>query len=177
MCIRDRLAAASERLAADEPAKVTVLLRETLGFSEAEKLPPYASWVHGLVKCAIGIGDIELARQFVETAQAAAAVVPAPQHAIVTARARVCHAGGDCDSAVQLFTDAAERWAAFGNRVEQAHALLELGGSLQAEGRDAEEPLRQARELFASMGAASGVRRCDELLGESHGTEHNSRAG
>ncbi len=104
-------------------------------------------------------------------------MVPAQQHAIVTARARVCHAGGDCDSAVQLITDAAERWAAFGNRVEQAHALLELGESLQAQGRDAEETLSQARELFASMGAVPGVRRCDELLAESHGTEHNSRAG
>ncbi len=171
------LVAAAERLSADEAESVAALLREALGFSEAEKLPPYASWVHGLVKCAIGIGDIELARQFVETAQAAAAVVPAQQHAIVTARARVCHAGGDCDSAVQLFTDAAERWAAFGNRVEQAHALLELGESLQAQGRDAEETLSQARELFASMGAVPGVRRCHELLAEPHGTEHNSRAG
>lgn len=101
------LVAALERLSADEPVEVGVLLREALGFSEAKKLPPYAAFVHGLVKCAIGVGDNELARQFVDTVQAVSVVVPAQQHALVTAQARLSHAAGDYDTAVQLFSDAA----------------------------------------------------------------------
>jgi len=76
-----------------------------------------------------------------------------------------------------LFADAVHRWTHFGSRLKQAHALQELGQSLLARGDVADEPLREAREMFASMGANPGVLRCDELLGNLPGTDSGSRAG
>ncbi len=49
-----------------------------------------------------------------------------------------------------------------------------LGQSLRAEGHGGEEPLREARNMFAAMGAKYRVRRCDELLGEVSGAQSAS---
>lgn len=47
--------------------------------------------------------------------------------------------------------------------------LLAVGRSLQAQGGDADGPLRQARDLFAEMGARPGVRDCDAVLAVAPG--------
>jgi hypothetical protein len=55
--------------------------------------------------------------------------------------------------AARLYESAAERWREFGSVPELACALLGQGRCLAALGKaEAEEPLREASEHFASMG-------------------------
>ena len=84
------------------------------------------------------------------------------------ARAQLAEAAGDHAEAVALYAEAAERWRKFGNVPERAYALLGQGRCLAALGNpEAKEPLREARELFASMGFTPAVaedrRRCSAL--------------
>jgi len=63
---------------------------------------------------------------------------------------------------------AAERWHQFGNVPERAYALLGHGRCLTALSKpDAEAPLREARELFASMGYKPTLAETDALLGKT----------
>ena len=69
------------------------------------------------------------------------------------------------EEAAELYAEAASRWQEFGNVPERAHALLGQGRCLRALGRPgAEEPLLEARELFASMGYEPMVAEADSLL-------------
>ena len=62
------------------------------------------------------------------------------------------HAGDHAEAAA-LYAEAAARWQEFGNVPEHAHALLGQGRCLLALGDPAaEQPLREAAELFSSMG-------------------------
>ncbi len=64
-----------------------------------------------------------------------------------------------------LYADAAERWREFGNVPERAYALLGHGRSLVALGQPgAEQPLNEARELFASMGYKPALEETEKLL-------------
>ena len=75
---------------------------------------------------------------------------------------------GDHSEAAELYAEAAPRWRDFGNVPERAYALLGRGrclvGARQARGG---EPLREARELFASMGYEPALAETEALLGES----------
>jgi hypothetical protein len=52
--------------------------------------------------------------------------------------------------------------------IEQAHALLAQGRCLTAVGDPgADQPLRQARDLFDGMGARRRVAECDNLIAEA----------
>ena len=52
-----------------------------------------------------------------------------------------------------LYAESAERWREFGNVPERAYALLGHGRCLAALSEpEAEKPLHDARNLFASMG-------------------------
>ena len=67
--------------------------------------------------------------------------------------------------AAALYAEAAERWREFGNVPERAYALLGQGRCLAALGQpEAQEPLREARELFASMGYRPALAETDALL-------------
>jgi len=70
------------------------------------------------------------------------------------------------NEAANLYADAAERWLDFGNKPECAFALLGQGRCLTALGNhaDAEAPLREARELFASMGYQPALTETQALL-------------
>ena len=64
-----------------------------------------------------------------------------------------------------LYAEAAERWLDFGNVPERAYALLGQGRCLTALGQpEAREPLREARELFASMGYQPALAETETLL-------------
>ena len=64
-----------------------------------------------------------------------------------------------------LYAEAAERWREFGNVPERAYALLGQGRCLAALGKpDAEAPLAEARDLFASMGYRPALAETDALL-------------
>jgi hypothetical protein len=63
------------------------------------------------------------------------------------------------------YAEAEERWRTFGAVFERAQALLGRGRCLLASGRPgAEQPLREAREVFVRLGAAPLVADADALL-------------
>ena len=91
---------------------------------------------------------------------------PLVEHALSASRAELAEAAGNHAEAVALYAEAAERWRKFGNVPERAYALLGQGRCLAALGTaEAEEPLREARELFASMGFTPAVAEVNGLLG------------
>ncbi len=94
-------------------------------------------------------------------------VTPLHEHALASTRAQLAEAAGEHADAAELYAEAAERWRAFGNVPERAYALLGQGRCLAALGkREAEAPLREARELFASMGYKPALAETEALLGE-----------
>ena len=84
----------------------------------------------------------------------------------LAARAGLAELEGDLASALTRYEEAAEAWAAFPHVLEHGHALLGVGRCLLALGRTVEagERSREARALFASLGALPLVVETDELL-------------
>jgi tetratricopeptide (TPR) repeat protein len=156
--------AALQCLALGRREQAEALLRE---LSENTRIAQQSQTaVREAVRCAVCIGDIELARGFVTQMEATPTAIPLNQHSLLTARAVLAQAEGDHSTAVALFTEAAHRWDRFGNRLEHAHALLGLGKSLLAAGRkdDGTSRLREALDRFTAMGADHRVQQCRELL-------------
>jgi hypothetical protein len=81
---------------------------------------------------------------------------------------------GELDEALVLYEDAARRWADRGAVLSHAEALHGAGRCLVALGRapEATTPLREARELFAGLGAQPAVERVDDLL--AHATSRTA---
>ena len=91
------------------------------------------------------------------------------QHAAMTARALLVQQHGKHSEAEALLAEAAGRWERFEVPWEQAQALLEQGRCLLALGRPTEagEPLRAARDIFASLGANPVLTEADRLLAQA----------
>ena len=125
----------------------------------------YMSVLPSMMRVALSLDDEPLARRLASGVQPA---TPQEVHAVVTAEAQLAEAAGLQADAAQRYHDAAERWREFGNVPEHAYALLGQGRCLAALGKpDAEAPLREARELFASMGYKPALAETDALLGKS----------
>jgi len=116
------------------------------------------------VRTALAVEEPELARRLVERVEP---VTPLARHALAACRAQLTEVGGDQAEAAGRYQEAAEGWREFGNVPERAYALLGRGRCLAALGRaDAEEPLREARELFVSLGYKLALAETEALLGE-----------
>jgi len=91
---------------------------------------------------------------------------PFREHALCVSRAILSEARGLPDEAARLYAEAAEGWKSFGVVPEQAFALLGRGRCLVAQGLAAEAagPLREAREVFARLGAEPALAETDALL-------------
>jgi hypothetical protein len=127
--------------------------------------PTYARYLPELVRCACGLSDVALARRLVDGVEPR---TPLQGHALCAARAALAEAAGDLGEATSGYAEAAARWREFGNVPERAAALLGHGRGLVALGRrEAEEPLRDARELFRSMGYRPALEECEALLGQA----------
>jgi hypothetical protein len=86
---------------------------------------------------------------------------------LATSRAQLAEAAGEHADAARLYHEAAERWHQFGNVPERAYALLGQGRCLSALNDPAvEAPLREARELFASMGYKPALAETEAHLAE-----------
>jgi tetratricopeptide (TPR) repeat protein len=155
------LAAAAQILASEHRDEASRLLEELADGSARYKA--VAANVTERVRCALGLSLPEVA------ARLAGAVEPRTtldHHADVACRAQLAEHGGDVAGAATLYAEAIERWRAFGDVQELAYALLGYGRCLAALGnRQAEEPLREARDLFASMGYKPALGETDALLG------------
>ena len=91
---------------------------------------------------------------------------------LVTARAILAKAGDDPETALGLFEEAEALWAKFGHVVYRAEALLGAGRCLLALARsqEAAAKLREARDVFAGLGAGPLAADADLLLHRASGT-------
>jgi hypothetical protein len=115
-----------------------------------------------MVRTALAVGDRPLAGRLAEGLKPRQ---PFDEHARCAARAQLAEHDGDLSTAETMYAEAATRWQEFGNLPERAYALLGRGRCLLALGEpDAQEPLGEARELFASMGYKPALRETEALL-------------
>jgi tetratricopeptide (TPR) repeat protein len=156
------LAAAATVLVAEAPQRARALLAELERAAGTHETAYYVRHLTAMVRNALVAGDPELARRL---AAGLKSRYPLDEHALCASRAQLSEHSGDLAEAAALYADAAERWHAFGNVPERAYALLGEGRCLLMLGRPgAEQPLREARELFASMGYEPALVETEGLL-------------
>ena len=133
-----------------EPQRVIESLLEMERIT-AETTPLILSGAAEAVRLAVGAGDLDLAHRLQAGNRGYAG---RSQIILATGAAILAEAEGRLDEAVAAYLDAATRWEAYGNVIEQGYALTAAGRCLigLARGREAVEPLRAARELFAVPG-------------------------
>jgi tetratricopeptide (TPR) repeat protein len=156
------VAGAAARLAAGLHEQARALLAEieqTAGFRET---PYYARQLPAMLRTALAAGDPALAKRLADALEPR---YPLNEHALCAARAQLAEAAGEHADAATLYAEVARLWREFGNVPEQAHALLGQGRCLAELGKpDAEAPLREARELFSSIGYKPALAQTETLL-------------
>jgi tetratricopeptide (TPR) repeat protein len=156
------LSAAVIALAAEAPIRAQAFLAELEQSGSLRETPYYSRQLAALVRAAIAIGDAARASQLIQSVRFR---YPLDEHAACAARAAATEHEGDFPAATALYVEAADRWKAFGNVPEHAHALLGQGRALQAlDDPAAEEPLREAREIFASLRYTRALAETEALL-------------
>jgi class 3 adenylate cyclase/tetratricopeptide (TPR) repeat protein len=157
------LAAAAELLFVQgKPEESKELLAELARSYEIRADPYYVSLLPELVRCALALQAPRLAAQLVDQVEP---LTPLAAHAVSAARARLAEGAGENAEAAALYAQAAKNWRQFGNVPERAYALLGQGRCLRALGQPgAEEPLREGRDLFASMGYGPAQAEAEALL-------------
>ena len=127
--------------------------------------PYYAAALPTILRTALALRQPEIAKRLVDGVEPR---TPLFEHALCAACAQLTEAAGEHAEAAQLYAEAAERWREFGNVPERGYALLGQGRSLAALGNpESEVPLREARDLFASMGFKPALAETEALLDES----------
>jgi hypothetical protein len=148
-----------------QPQLAQALLVEVEQMADFRADPYYASLLLGLLRTALALGEHELGARLVDGVEP---VTPLAEHVLAACRAQLAEAAGDRAQAADLYAQAAERWREFANVPERAYALLGQGRCLAALGEaEAEKPLREADDPFASMGYAPALAETEALLGES----------
>jgi tetratricopeptide (TPR) repeat protein len=158
------LASAAAALAPKSPEQACALLAELEQAAGTVETPYYARQLPAMVRTALAAGDPAQATRLVDRLKPHYSL---DEHALCSARAQLTEHAGELEEAAALYAEAASRWQEFGNVPERAYALLGLGRCLRALGQTgAEEPLLEARDLFASMGYNPALAEVDELLGQ-----------
>jgi hypothetical protein len=125
----------------------------------------YARYLPALVRTTLAVDDVELGKSLVGELDRH---YPLDEHALCAAQALLAEQVADHVAAANLYAEAAGLWLEFGNVPERAFALLGQGRSLATLRRsEAAAPLREARELFGSMGYAPSLAETEALIGES----------
>ena len=159
--------AAAARLLLDQarPEQARALLRDLDRLATTTMRASLVPDLPFVLRMVLVLDDPLLAQRLVAGIHAA---VPLHEHALASARAYLAETDGDHNTAAHLYKQAADRWEQFGNVPERAYTLLGQGRCLSALGKpDAQDPLRQARELFAAIGYRPALAETDALLGES----------
>ena len=155
-------AVAAARLAAGAPDQARALLAEIEQTPGARDVPYYARQLGAMLRTALAAGDPDLAERLADGLEPR---YPLREHALCAARAQLAEHAGDHADAAALYAEAAARWQQFGNVREHAYALLGQGRCLVALADPAaEQPLRQAAELFSSMGYRPALAETEALL-------------
>jgi class 3 adenylate cyclase len=165
LCTLAFAAAARLLLTQGRPQQAQALLVELEHVANVRGDPYYASVLPEIARIALALDDPELAARLADGVEPR---TPLAEHALVACRPQLIEAGGDHAQAAGLYAEAAARWREFGNVPERAYALLGQGRCLSALGRpEAEAPLREARDLFASMGYKPALAETEALVGQS----------
>jgi class 3 adenylate cyclase len=156
---------AAAALVADTPERACALLTELDQAAGIRGTPYYTRQLAAMVRTALAAGDHALAGRLTDALEPR---YPLDEHALCAARAQLAEQARELGDAATLYAEAAARWEEFGNVPERAHALLGQGRCLLALGRpEAEEPLREAQELFATMGYRPALAETEALLGQA----------
>jgi class 3 adenylate cyclase/tetratricopeptide (TPR) repeat protein len=156
------LAVAATALSRDSPERTRGLLAEVAALVGLRENPYYARRLPAMVRTALGTRDSILATRLVDALEPR---YPLDHCALSSTRANLAEHAAKREEAAALYADAAGRWRDFGNVPERAYALLGQGRCLLALGRaEAEEPLREARGLFQSMGFKPALAETEALL-------------
>jgi class 3 adenylate cyclase/tetratricopeptide (TPR) repeat protein len=157
--------AAAALVCADEPQRAKALLvelEETPGVRGTEE---YASQLPELVRTALAVGDRQLAARLIDGVEDS---IPLLSHARCACLAQLAEADGDHAEAAARYAEAVQRWREFRRVPECAYALLGLGRCLVQLGDDgAERALREAQDVFASLGYGPAVARTEAYLATS----------
>jgi tetratricopeptide (TPR) repeat protein len=158
--------AAIAEAAAGEAGVTSSLLTELEQVPNVRHTLDYLRTLPDLVRVAIAAGNPDLGMRL---ADGLTPVYRLDRYALMTARALLAEHHGKCAEAAGLFTEAADGWQRFEVPWEQAQALLGKGRCLLTLGRpiEARQPLRAAREIFASLGARPVLNDADSLLAEA----------
>jgi tetratricopeptide (TPR) repeat protein len=158
--------AALAYMASGDAARALRVLREIDEVPETRHVANYADSVPTMVRAAVSAGDVSLAERLSSGLEASHRYA---ENSLVAAGAVMAEARSELEEATRLYADAAERWKGFGHVPEQALALLGEGRCLFALGRSSEAvaPLREAREIFARLGAKPLLAETDTLLEQS----------
>jgi class 3 adenylate cyclase/tetratricopeptide (TPR) repeat protein len=119
------------------------------------------NYLPDVVAIAFDAGEPELAEAFLETEYRSTG---RQAHSVIAAQAVAAEKTGRVEDALALYEDATRRWDAHPFVLGGAETRHGAGRCLVALGRDAETPLREAREIFAQLGAQPAVERVDETL-------------
>jgi hypothetical protein len=149
-------------LASKAPDQTGALLAEVEQAGGAHETPYYARLAAVMVRTALTAGHTELAKRL---AEGLAHRYPLDEYALCAARAQLAEHAGELAEASVLYADATSSWQEFGNVPERAYSLLGRGRCLLALNEPgAQEPLGEARDLFASMGYQPPLAETEALL-------------
>jgi tetratricopeptide (TPR) repeat protein len=155
--------AAAAFLGIGQRERAAALLFEVEATPHVRETPAYSSALPSMVRTAVAAGDPSLAERLAHGVR-----TPHPYFdlAAMAARATLAEARGDVAEASKLYQQVAGRCERFGVVPERAYALLGAGRCLlRLQDRGAEADLRNARELFATLGVRHLIAELDELLG------------
>lgn len=129
-----------------------VNLIEQLDQATRDHAPFRARHLPTVVRVLIWAGELAKAEDFVKDMDVAAL---RDRNCLLTGRALVAEARADHHQAIELYDDAAQRWADFGFALEHGQALLGAARSMLVVGRsgDVLPRLNQAREIFTKLEA------------------------
>jgi tetratricopeptide (TPR) repeat protein len=121
------------------------------------------NYLPDVVAIAVAAGAPDVAAAFLDAEYRSTGRIA---HSVVAARAVFAEQTGELEDALSLYEDAAARWNDHGFVLGHAEALHGAGRCLVALGREhqAATPLREARELFARLGAQPAVERVDDVI-------------
>ena len=158
----DTFSAATQLLLAQgQPQQALALLTELEQVPDTRADLYYSYVLPELVRTALALEQPDLANQLLDGVEPH---TPLQERALCACRAQLTEAADDHGRAADLYREAAERWLQFGNVPERAYALLGRGRCLTALGQPADQPLREARDLFQSMGYKPALSQAEALL-------------
>jgi tetratricopeptide (TPR) repeat protein len=159
------VAAAQLLLAQGQPERARTLVRELDDLKATGGADVFTSQLPALLRVVFALDDPPLAERL---STGIDPVTPLLEHVLATIRAQLAEAAHQPADAAPLYEGAAECWREFGSVPEHAYALLGQGRCLTAVGDpEGKAPLREARELFASMGYRPALAETEALLGEA----------